>query len=78
MRRDIQHGVRCPQCGDELYSNGIRDYSECACESIWVDGGMTPRYGTHAHGLIDPVPIEREVDHRSLPVRYRLEQGKVN
>ena len=45
---DLQHGLKCLDCGDELYSNSRHDFQACTCmknnvegKGVFVDGGTT-------------------------------------
>ena len=31
-------GVRCPGCGEEVYSDQVFEYSTCKCETVYVKG----------------------------------------
>lgn len=40
--------MRCPVCGDDIYSRAQHDFRVCSCGAIFVDGGFepyAPRYG---------------------------------
>lgn len=66
MTKIIQHGLKCPDCGDEIYSNYNHDYRQCKCKLLAVDGGRIQKDGTHSyHRIIGDAlratPVEREV-----------------
>ena len=34
-----QVGMKCPACGDVIYSNSQHDFEECLCGALYIDGG---------------------------------------
>lgn len=67
----IQYGIRCGSCGDELYSNSRHDFVSCMCESVFIDGGFDyQRVGGHAGTFSS---ITRTVVPHALPLYYREE-----
>ncbi len=45
----IVSGVKCPECGDEIWSRSRHDFRWCSCEKTFVDGGREYlRYGGSA------------------------------
>lgn len=55
-----QQGAKCKHCGDELYSEYVRDFQDCTCGSIYVDGGYTS-FRVGYHKIDDYIPIERTI-----------------
>jgi hypothetical protein len=42
-----QVGIKCLECGNEMYSNYTHDWKKCTCGAIFVDGGHSYlRFGT--------------------------------
>lgn len=33
--------IKCNGCGDTIYSRAPHDFRRCACQSIYVDGGLS-------------------------------------
>ena len=74
MSRFQQVGYRCPNCLDDLYSNARHDLTSCSCGWFEVDGGFDAGTITGVgFQFTEPIPISREVDRRTLPLRYRSE-----
>lgn len=38
--KTIVSALRCPKCGDVLFSRARHDYRSCTCGSLSVDGGF--------------------------------------
>lgn len=34
------YGLKCPNCGDEIYSLYRHDFTECKCGDCFIDGGQ--------------------------------------
>jgi len=34
------NAIRCPKCGDTIYSRARHDYRGCTCGAIAIDGGF--------------------------------------
>lgn len=64
-----QQGFRCRRCRDEIYSNSRHDLVFCKCGAIFIDGGFD--YVRGGGELSNIERIEREVDRRLLPARFR-------
>ena len=32
--------VKCPQCGDIIYSRATHDFHYCSCNNVFIDGGF--------------------------------------
>jgi hypothetical protein len=75
MRARIQYGVRCTNCGDEIYSNARPDTTYCHCGWWEVGGGFTDHYiAGPGQTMTEPEVITRYIeDPRTLPYRYRDE-----
>ena len=39
MRR-YKLGIRCPKCGEKLFSWSRHDFQECSCGHCFIDGGF--------------------------------------
>lgn len=39
VARELHHGIRCPRCKDEIYSDHRHDFKYCSCKYVFVDGG---------------------------------------
>lgn len=64
-----QHGVRCQECGDEIYSNSRHDCVQCECGCSFIDGGFDYiRVGFKAR---EPIQIARDIDRETLPRYFR-------
>ena len=35
-----QNGIKCPDCGDSIFSNSHHDFVSCRCGRSFVDGGF--------------------------------------
>lgn len=35
----MKEGIRCKNCGDELFSYHRHDYKRCSCRNTAIDGG---------------------------------------
>lgn len=67
-----QHGIHCPLCDEDIYSNSRHDFVECRGGCVYIDGGWDyTRVG--GVGLAEHTPISRMVDRKTLPFRYREE-----
>ena len=38
-KKNLKMGIKCPQCGDEIYSMYTHDFRRCSCGALFVDGG---------------------------------------
>lgn len=38
------NAVRCPKCGDLIYSRARHDFNYCSCKNTAVDGGFDNEY----------------------------------
>ena len=70
-----QHGIRCLDCGSEIYSNSGHDFVTCACDpddietGCYIDGGFGyVRVGGDPERMLQ---ITRVVDRTMLPSRFR-------
>ena len=51
--------VKCPTCGDIIFSRARHDFRVCSCDETFVDGGFDCfRYGGDNH----PIPMELEIE----------------
>jgi len=37
----LANAAKCLKCGDEIYSAFTHDFTNCSCDNIFVDGGMS-------------------------------------
>lgn len=71
----LQQGIRCSNCGEEIYSNARHDFVTCHCEWWFVDGGFDYfRYGGTGLDIAEPEFVSRTVTVKGLPWRYRDER----
>ena len=35
----MKKGIKCKECGDELFSYHRHDFKWCSCKSVAIDGG---------------------------------------
>lgn len=60
--KTTQTGVKCLECGDEIYSTYRHDYRTCNCGDTFIDGGSDYlRYGSKNLNKVETV--QREVDN---------------
>jgi len=57
----IQHGVRCPGCKEELFSNSRHDFVSCKCGATFIDGGFEYQRGGYDPKVGVGIPITREI-----------------
>ena len=69
-----QHGIRCPDCGEAIFSNSRHDFVRCSCDAVFVDGGFD--YQRVGFTDKEPSQVTREVDRRVLPFYFRDEAGE--
>ena len=36
----IVNAIRCPECGDVIYSRTRHDFRNCSCGNVYIDGGL--------------------------------------
>lgn len=69
-----QFGLKCPRCGDEIYSNTRHDFQWCTCHGIFIDGGWDyRRSGGDAHE--GATVVTRIVDRPKLPHYFDQEKA---
>jgi len=71
-RTDIQRGVRCRRCGEDIYSNSPDDFVECRCGATTIEGGFDYLKVTYRPDIGSPAIVERPVPASvRLPLRFR-------
>lgn len=60
-----QFGIRCPTCGDEVYSNSRHDWESCLCGSVFIDGGWDYQRVGYDAGVM-PEKISRMVEKAGI------------
>ena len=55
--------IRCPQCGDTVFSRAQHDFRTCSCGSVFMDGGLEySRYGFLKEGFKNPEIVTVEIN----------------
>jgi len=54
--------IKCPKCGDTIYSRALHDFHSCSCKSISVDGGFEYFGMLFAEGVEEPVPFQLDIE----------------
>lgn len=73
----VQHGIICPSCGDEVYSNSRHDMESCVCGAVYIDGGWDyQRVGYYESSGGSIRSVSRTVDRATLPWFYEDEPGR--
>jgi len=36
----IVNAIKCPKCGDIIYSRARHDFRRCSCKNVFIDGGF--------------------------------------
>ena len=60
----LSNQVRCPECGESIYSAHRHDFNYCPCGQTMVDGGMS--YLRRSVGAIDESIVVSEEDCEGL------------
>lgn len=59
--------VRCPQCGDIIYSRAHYDFHYCSCRYVFIDGGFEySRFGAESLNNIDQLEIDVKATKEGL------------
>ena len=59
--------VKCPKCGDRIYSRARHDFRYCSCNYLFVDGGFEyTRIGAESLDNIDAKEIDIDVTEKEL------------
>lgn len=59
--------IKCPKCGDKIYSRARHDYRACGCNSVFVDGGFDyMRCGALPHLKLEQGCIDLDVTEEEL------------
>lgn len=54
------NAIKCPTCGDIIFSRAQHDFHHCSCGEIFIDGGFSyVRIGYHD---LDHPPEQIEID----------------
>lgn len=72
----IQHGIACPRCGDEVYSNSRHDFESCLCGAVFIDGGWDYKRVGYDEGGAGFRSVSRTVDRKALPSYYSNEDDR--
>lgn len=59
--------VRCPRCGDIIYSRAQHDFHYCSCGYVFIDGGFEySRFGAKSLDNIDQLEIDVKATKEDL------------
>ena len=59
--------VRCPHCGDIIYSRAHYDFHYCSCGYVFIDGGFEySRFGAESLDNIDQLEIDVKATKEDL------------
>lgn len=59
--------VRCPRCGDTIYSRAQHDFHYCSCGYVFIDGGFEySRFGAKSLDNIDQLEIDVKTTKENL------------
>lgn len=54
--------IKCPKCGDTIFSRANHDYHNCTCRTVAIDGGPSYIRCCWDPTIEPPEPFEIEVD----------------
>lgn len=67
MKKKLIEGLKCPKCGDEIYSMHRHDFRYCKCRYCFIDGGRDYlRAGWGCDGDTSnelPITISKEIQY---------------
>lgn len=59
--------LRCPKCGDIIYSRAQHDFHYCSCKYMFIDGGFEySRFGAESLDNIDQLEIDVKATKEDL------------
>lgn len=59
--------IRCPECGDIIYSRAQHDFHYCSCNYVFIDGGFEySRFGAKSLDNIAQLEIDVKTTKENL------------
>ena len=59
--------IKCPKCGDIIFSRALHDFHSCSCNTISIDGGFAYTRILFSTGIKkSPEPFDLEVEQTPM------------
>ena len=61
------YAVKCPECGDIIYSRATHDFHYCSCGNVFIDGGFEyTRIGAKDLDALQRLEIDVDATEKEL------------
>jgi hypothetical protein len=72
MKNGIKvNAIKCPRCGDVIYSRAVHDFHHCSCGAINIDGGFDYCIFGWIPSIRRPISIQLTIPNVSVEELYR-------